>query len=46
MVIGFVDRSEFIKEILDFCGNLFIYNMENFVNLIKNENGILILSKY
>lgn len=43
VVTGPADRSKLTKEILDFCGNLPIYNTENSVNPIKNENGTLTL---
>lgn len=45
LVTGPADIRELTKEILDFCGALPIYKMENSLNPILEENGILTLSK-
>ena len=45
LVTGPADIRELTKEILDFCGALPIYKTENSVNPIREENGILTLSK-
>ena len=45
LVTGPADIREFTNEILDFCGALSIYKTENSVNPIREDNGILTLSK-
>ena len=45
LVTGPADIRELTKEILDFCGALLIYKTENSVNPIREEKGILTLSK-
>ena len=45
LVTGPADIHELTKEILDFCGALPIYKTENSLSPIREENGVLTLSK-
>ena len=46
VVTGLADRRELTKEILDFCGDLPIYETDVYDNSTMDKNGSITLSKF